>query len=67
MRETRDKCWWGAGCVNYASPVLRGCGNPMEMVQADKETHGGNAGTQRNRMSPKTKEPNLLARSRSCA
>ena len=37
MRETRDKCWWGAGCVNYASPVLRGCGNSMEMVQADRK------------------------------
>ena len=46
MRETRDKCWWGAGCVNYASPVLRGCGNSMEMVQADRiptaETLGHN-------------------------
>ena len=37
MRETEDKCWWRVGCVNYAGPVLRGCGNSMEMVQADRK------------------------------
>ena len=26
MRETMDKCWWGAGYVNNVRPVRRGCG-----------------------------------------
>ena len=61
MRETKDKCWWGAGCVNDASPVLRGCGKSMEMVQADRIPTAETLGHNENRMPPKTKEPNLLA------
>ena len=64
MREPKDKCWWGAGCVNDASPVLRGCGKSMEMVQADRIPTVETLGHNEDRMPPKTKEPNLLARSR---
>ena len=64
MRETKDKCWWGAGCVNDASPVLRGYGKSMEMVQADRIPTAETLGHNENRMPPKTKEPNLLAQGR---
>ena len=66
MREPKDKCWWGAGCVNDASPVLRGCGKSMEMVQADRIPTVETLGHNEDRMPPKTKEPNLLARSPAC-
>ena len=66
MREPKDKCWWGAGCVNDASPVLRGCGKSMEMVQTDRIPTAETLGHNENRMPPKTKEPNLLARSPAC-
>ena len=64
MREPKDKWWWGAGCVNDASPVLRGCGKSMEMVQADRIPTVETLGHNEDRMPPKTKEPNLLAQGR---
>jgi len=33
VREILDRCWWGAGCVNGARPVLRGERNQSSMVE----------------------------------
>ena len=62
QRVHARKCWWGAGCVNCARPVLGGGSSRLTMVEILGHHHGKPGGNRENKHRPNVERELLYSR-----